>query len=193
MSIRAAVPADAGTAGELIYNAIQHIAYPMTGTNCKAEAIQALEQWFRRPANRFSYEQTQVMAQDGAAVGLILCYGEQDADRLDQPLLAALEAKGSGDKLLSFDKEAFDSEYYIDTLSVAPEYGGRGFGSRLIASAEQEAVRLGYRLISLNVEKGHHAAYSLYRKLGYRDERIIPIHDHPYIHMVKKLPPEAEQ
>jgi hypothetical protein len=69
--IRSAVPEDAPEAVPLIVEAIGSIALVLTGTQVLREAIPILEQFFREPANRVSYQNTQVMEDSEATAGPI--------------------------------------------------------------------------------------------------------------------------
>jgi ribosomal protein S18 acetylase RimI-like enzyme len=59
--------------------------------------------------------------------------------------------------------------YYISDISVRPEFRGKGIGSKLIASAEKEAVAEGCRTIRLAVWYDNPAAKRLYERLGFRE------------------------
>lgn len=56
----------------------------------------------------------------------------------------------------------------LHRLAVAPEAQGQGFGRRLVAAAEAEALRQGARVLRLDVYEGHPRAVALYQATGYR-------------------------
>jgi GNAT superfamily N-acetyltransferase len=52
-------------------------------------------------------------------------------------------------------------------LRVQPDWRGRGIGTSLIAAAEREAARVGWREAELAVVPGNARARALYERLGY--------------------------
>lgn len=65
----------------------------------------------------------------------------------------------------------------LKRLYVRPEHRGGGAGHRLVASALDEARRLGYRRVRLDTVPGMEQAQALYERLGFRD--IAPYTDNP--------------
>ena len=51
-------------------------------------------------------------------------------------------------------------------ISLYPEYRGQGIGTALMKCLMAEAIRAGYRILSLSVQKENYA-YTMYRKLGF--------------------------
>lgn len=54
----------------------------------------------------------------------------------------------------------------LDSLHVAPAYGGQGIGSALIRRCTQLARKLGYPRLAVYVVKGNGHAQRLYQRLG---------------------------
>jgi ribosomal protein S18 acetylase RimI-like enzyme len=187
MSIRKAVPDDASIAAVLMFNAFEDIAYKLTGAQNVDDVLAVLSQFFREESNRLSYRHVLVEEIDGKPVGLLIAYHGSDAARLDQPLLERLQ-RIHHDPSITIDQEANPDEFYIDTLSIAPEYGGRGIGTALLHAAEQWAASLSYHKLALNVDQNNELAYRLYHRLGYRIDKVRYLYQHPYNHMVKYLP-----
>jgi ribosomal protein S18 acetylase RimI-like enzyme len=84
------------------------------------------------------------------------------------------------DPTVMLDKEAKLDEYYIDTLSVNPEYAGKGIGENL-------AKIPNYNKISLLVDIANTRAFSLYKKLGYKQDKIVLLIGEPYVHLTKQI------
>src|SRR5437763_13233169 len=57
----------------------------------------------------------------------------------------------------------------LDAVAVLPQFQGRGLGRQLIAHAEAEANRLGYKAIELYTHELMHENIALYKRLGYRE------------------------
>lgn len=186
MSIRSARPQDAAAAVRLLYDALHDVAHQLTGEDSEEKVLEALEQYFRADEGRLSYRQAAVKEIDGEVAGIIVAYGGDQAAELDRPILDRLR-KPKNDPYVALDKEADEDEYYIDTLSVSPQFGGKGIGSALIDHAENRAKELTYRKIALAVVTVNHRAHSLYDRRGYKTDKEIMINGHVYYHMVKPV------
>jgi ribosomal protein S18 acetylase RimI-like enzyme len=57
----------------------------------------------------------------------------------------------------------------LDNVAVLPQFQGRGLGRQLVAHAEAEAQRLGYKAIELYTHELMHENIALYKQLGYRE------------------------
>jgi ribosomal protein S18 acetylase RimI-like enzyme len=90
-------------------------------------------------------------------------------------------------EIIYLDKEADEGDFYIDTVCVADRFRGYGIGSMLLKEAEKTALQKGYSRISLNVAQDNPYAKKLYEQIGYKDEKVIKINEHPYDYMVKIL------
>ena len=78
-------------------------------------------------------------------------------------LAALIELVDEGDQLL------------VENLAVAPAWQGHGFGSRLMALAEDVARDLGRPRLRLFTNKLWSANIRLYQRLGYRIDGETPI------------------
>lgn len=186
MTIRSARPQDAGAAARLLYDALHDVAHRLTGEDSEEKALEVLEQYFRADEGRLSYRQSAVKEIDGEVAGIIVAYGGDQAAELDRPILDRLR-KLKSDPTVTLDQEADEDEYYIDTLSVSPQFGGKGIGSALILHAENRAKELKYHKIALAVVTDNHRAHSLYDRKGYKTDKDIMINGHVYHHMVKPV------
>lgn len=186
MTIRSARQQDASAAVRLLYDALHDVAHQLTGEKSEEKAIEVLEQYFRADEGRLSYRQATVKEIDGEVAGIIVAYGGDQAVELDRPILERLR-KLTNDDSIALDKESDEDEYYIDTLSVSPQFGGQGIGSALISHAEHTAKELHYAKIALAVVTDNHRAHSLYERRGYSTDKEITINGHIYYHMVKPV------
>ena len=105
---------------------------------------------------RLSYNNIYTYDIDNQNVGILLAYSSNDVEKLDKPMLEHLRRKNIF--LDSFEKECFEDEFYIDTVSVSPSFQGRGIAKELFSFAEQKAKELGFKKLSLLVdfENLHH-------------------------------------
>jgi ribosomal protein S18 acetylase RimI-like enzyme len=184
--IRPARKTDAREAAVLIRVAIEDIAKVLTGMQDEAAVLAFLEQFFQAEVNRLSYHNAIVKELDGHLAGIIVLYHGRDAEYLDRPIIEHLQ-RLYPDTTITLDAETAPDEFYIDTLSVSPQFSGRGIGTALIQAAEQRARRLAYPKITLNVHIHNAGAYRLYARLGYYATNDVEIDGALYHHMIKQL------
>jgi ribosomal protein S18 acetylase RimI-like enzyme len=65
--------------------------------------------------------------------------------------------------------------WYVNVLAVFPDHQGRGFGTRLLALAEELAGISGAEHLSIIVAAENSGAVSLYRRTGYVDTARRPV------------------
>ncbi|MCM3671136.1 GNAT family N-acetyltransferase [Mesobacillus maritimus] len=183
--IRPAKKDDKRFASCLIYDAIDDIALSLTGETEKNKVLSQLGQFFCEDQNRLSYRNTLVKTVDGLPIGIAITYHGKDAYSLDEPIRQHL-LKTNGVKP-NIDQEADESDFYLDTLSVNPQFGGRGYGTELLNASIQSGKELGYHTLSLNVEKSNTKARKLYERIGFTYKKTITIHQHLYDYMVVSL------
>lgn len=58
---------------------------------------------------------------------------------------------------------------------------------KLIKAAEIAAYEKGYEKIALLVNLENKRAFSLYKKLGYQEDKTVMLVGEPYVHLVKPL------
>lgn len=182
--IRQAIPSDAPTLAPLLYDAIHDIAYTLTGTSTRNEALHGLTYWIQQPANRLSFQNTWVYCIDEQPVGMIILYRGGDASELDRPLQQHLSQRGL---TVSFDQETEGDVLYIDTVSVNPAFGGQGIGSRLLHHAEEIATHRRLPSLTLNVDTDNPSARRLYTRLGFHEQETRQISGADFSYMVKLI------
>ena len=186
MLIRPAVKEDAVPAARLLYDALHDVAHQLTGQESEQEAIAVLEWFIQQEEGRLGYRQALISEVEGKVAGIIVTYAGDEAVQLDRLIVERLR-KLKNDPSISLDKEADEDEYYIDTLSVSPQYKGKGIGTALIKAAENRARERGYDKIALAVATYNTRAHGLYLRSGYETDKEIIINKHVYYHMVKRL------
>jgi len=75
----------------------------------------------------------------------------------------------------------------LDNLAVAPAQQHRGLGRRLLAFAEAEALRLGYREIRLYTHRTMVENQRLYAAAGYRETGRGTVAGYDRVFMAKRL------
>jgi Acetyltransferases len=184
MEIRPARPADSRMVVPLIMQASEDIASVLAGAREHSRVVAQLTHFFQQPNNRMSYQNILVAEVSEQVAGMVIFYYGADTPRLDQPIATYLRQQGQENVL---EKEADDDEWYIDSLAVAPRYGGRGIGSALIGAVERKVLHVGHHKLALVVNEENQRAQRLYLRLGFRQDRIVHLYQHPYLHMVKYL------
>lgn len=183
--IRPAKKEDRSKAAVLMVDAIHDIAEALTGESDERKILKQIEGFFCEEMNRLSYRNCLIKTAEGQPVGIVVAYHGKDAAALDAPILRhLLQIQG---KDASLEAEADPADYYIDTVSVSPEFVGRGYGTELLQAAIQQARDQGFHTVSLNVEKSNVKARKLYERLGFEWRKNIVIHHHDYAYMVKSL------
>lgn len=183
MLIRLAKKEEAKQIVPLIVQAIEDIAFMLTGTSSIEEATPILEYYVESECNRLSYKNCLVKVQNGTIIGVIIGYHTTELSILDREMLNII-SQNLGIKNATVDKEADDSDYYIDTLSVLPNYQGMGIGTELLKGLIDYAKQKGIARVSLNVDQDKPSARKLYEKVGFTFEKIRPIMGHPYDYLV---------
>lgn len=182
--IQQAQPTDAEQIAPLIYDAIGDIAHRLTGEAEGQAVLAALAALIKRSDNRHSYLYTYIAKQADSLLGIAVLYDGLTAQTLDANLSAWLKTKNAP---AIIDAEAYDDEFYIDTVCVTPNSRGLGIGTKLLHFAEEQALEKGYKKLSLNVELEKEQARALYERLGFVITERWTIIDEPFHHMVKSL------
>lgn len=120
-----------------------------------------------REDSQYSYLNTLVAVDDdGKSVGVVVSY---DGARLYDLRKAFFEQvkKELGRSLDDVDDETDPGEFYIDTLSVLPEYHGQGVATALLKGAIRRAAEAG-KPAGLLVDKDNHRARRVYERVGFR-------------------------
>ena len=169
----------------LILNAIGELANMLTGENEKDKILETLNLYISMDINRLSYNNIWTYESQNQLAGLIIAYDSNKIAQLDSPILKHLESKNIF--LDSFDKECFEDEFYIDTVSVFEKFQGKGIAKELFAFIENKAKEEGFKKVSLLVDFENPKALKLYEKIGYEKNCILEVSKHNYHHMIKML------
>jgi len=181
--IRLAKKEDAKQIVPLIVQAIEEIAFMLTGTSSYDEALPILEYYIRSEKNRLSYQNCLVKVREDQIIGVIIAYNCTELSVLDREMLEII-SRNLNSKNATVDKEADDEDFYIDTVSVHPNFQGLGIGTELLNGLLSYAKEIGVNRVSLNVDQNKPAARRLYEKVGFTYEKVQYIMEHPYDYLV---------
>lgn len=170
---------------KLIYDAIHEVANSLTGENEEHKILKTLENYIQMDVCRLSYNNIYTYEIDNKNVAILLAYNSNDVEKLDKPMIEHLKTKNIF--LKSFEKECFEDEFYIDTVSVSPSFQGRGIAKELFAFAQQKAREQGFKKLSLLVDLENKKAKALYEKLGFLDNTTLEVSKTQFSHMIKEL------
>ena len=150
------------------------LANKFTANDNQNEALQLFEHFVSLVGNQYSYENTFVYFIDNKVVGAVNAYDGAEIEELRKPFLRYLnETYHNGSFTMETESEA--GEFYIDTLSVNPNYQGKGIGKALLTAAKNWAVDLGHQKIGLLVDLENAGAKRLYQSVGFEvvGEKIL--------------------
>ncbi len=97
--------------------------------------------------------------------------------------LLTLEGRPVGVLILIHEPESL----LIYNVAIHPEHQKQGFGRRLLAWAEQQALQAGYRSIRLYTNERFVDNIRLYLRLGYQETGREALQGSTIVHMAKKL------
>ena len=121
----------------------------------------------RRDDTLYSWRNATIALYDGVPAGLMVAY-DGARYRSMRDITFPMIRIYVGDDYNSMDDETCAGEFYLDSLSVLPEFQRRGIASALM----QEMLRLrdeaGIPLATILVDPENDTAYRLYTKNGFR-------------------------
>ena len=184
--IRKATPADAPAIAQLIVLAMGN---PLAGKFANSDDPEVAKALFTRFAglegNQYSYKNVLVWEEAGTVCGMIAAYDGGKLDELRTPFLTYIRT------MLGFtgmpEDETQSGEFYIDCLSVLPQYQGKGIGKSLIKALFETAAGLGHKTVGLLVSKGNDKAKKLYEGFGFEVVGEQPLLGGVHFHLQKGL------
>ena len=170
---------------KLIFNAIDDIAISLTGEQKEEKILETLNSYIKMDICRLGHKNIFTYTKDEKIVGILVAYSSNNIDILDKPMLLNLQKKGI--LIDSFEKECFDDEFYIDTISVLEEYQGLGIAKEFFNFAFEKAKEFGFKKVSLLVDCKKEKAKNLYLKMGFKDSEKLTISKNLFYHMIKEI------
>ena len=112
--IKNAQKQDAKICIKLLNLAMEDIAYKLSGYDDPAKSDEILEKFFQSETNRLSYKNVYVYRRDEQIIAAMCAYFGGDAWQFDREISQHLKALGKDTEV---EKECFDDEFYIKSLS----------------------------------------------------------------------------
>lgn len=137
---------------------------------------------------RFGYARGIVLEEDNHILGVAFGYLDREEPFIDEPLKAIYKEVGIPENEVMFgDKEAFEDEWYLDSIAVRADQRGRGIGAQLLEALPRFATRQGANKIGLSVDDANPRAKQLYLRQGFKEVGRAVISGHQYDHMQKEI------
>ena len=133
---------------------------------CGAEYLKALEAVASAEGTQYSYRNVLVAEVDGIVAGAVVGYDGALLETLRSGTLSIL--KEFNPSVYVADDETQSGEFYIDSISVLPQFRGCGIGKRLLMAIVGKGLALGNGKVGLMVDFGNSGAASLYERCGFK-------------------------
>ena len=176
ITLRRATKADARFIAENVLRAL-HI------DETDERHIEHLADISRRDDTLYSWRNSTIALYDGVPAGLMVAY---DGARYRQmrditfPMIRIYV----GDDYSQMDDEACAGEYYLDSLSVLPEFQRRGIASALIKEMFRQRNEAGIPLATIAVDPENDTAYRLYLRNGFHPDGKVTVFNTTYDRLV---------
>lgn len=152
----------------------------------KETVMDVLQEGYLNETFRYGYKRALVFEDKNEIVGTAFGYHEEDEAIIDQPLSSIFkELKIPTHEQMFTDKEAFQHEWYLDSIAVRSDQRGKGVGAKLLRALPTFAKEQGSHILGLNVDEVNPRAKKLYTKEGFKDVGKVTIGGHLYDHMQK--------
>ena len=190
-------------AGEMLLETLYGFGTYMTGLGSRERGAKVLCDYFRLPANRFSYQYAHIAKMDDVNAGLLVSFSGKLLNQLNRRTAFQMFRVYSFSEVIEYvrrmislhdEEEVENDEYYIAHLAVDSAFRRKGVGRVLLESAENLAHASGLSKLSLMADSGNQSARALYEKVGFR---VVREFEHPdqqpltgsagYVRMVKVL------
>ncbi len=167
MLIRNSKPSDYQLVAPLILAAMDDLGGLLVNSENNNDALLLFEYLFQEKLNQYSYQFTLVYDEDGKVKGSVTGYDGAFLENYRNNVLNYIEQKYNVTNL-NLDNESNPNEFYIDTLSVNPNFQGSGIGMKLIEAITEKAKNENHKKIGLLVAEKNPNAKKLYLRLGFK-------------------------
>ena len=150
------------------------------------EIKRALEEIAARPDTLYSYRHSRIATYGGEVAGVIVGY-DGAAYREMAELTFGLIAGKLGTAPFNPGEETGEGEYYLDSLHVSPDFRGHSIGTVLMRNELDIAEALGFRKVSLIVDKEKPWLHRLYARLGFEEAGETVFFGEKYLRMIQEI------
>ncbi|AUJ31555.1 MAG: GNAT family N-acetyltransferase [Liquorilactobacillus nagelii] len=188
MYIRAAVKNDAAQIVPLFKIILAEMELPSLKVIPTKKLDQVIQYSFSDPNYLKDAAQTIVAEDQGKIAGFAWGYPNEKENLINQILVNNFPKVGlPADTELFEDDEAFDNEWYLDSIAVSPNYQGQGIGTALLKKLPSLAKNHEKKQIGLNVDWANPQAEKLYRRLGFKKVGTTKLSQHSYNHLIYQI------
>lgn len=153
--------------------------------NPSAEVLARQEEMLcRRCDVLYSWNNSLVAEIDGKVVGSLTCYDGTNYRPLRETTFLIIKEM-IGKDFSDMDEETGIGEFYLDSMSVLPEFRGLGVGTALLRAGIAQAREMNLPVASLVVSPHKPAAQRLYESLGFKVIGEVNIFGEVYRKMVR--------
>ena len=186
--LRSAKISDAEQVVPLIMIILKDMELPFLLKYGEEKVTTVLKKGFMTETYRYSYKRALVVEEEGEILGVAFGYNESEESTIDDPLFPILKEEGIGEAEKMFtDKEAFENEWYLDSIAVRSDQRGKGIGALLLNALPEFARSQGADKLGLSVDDANPRAKKLYMREGFEEVGRKTISGHLYDHMQKRI------
>ncbi len=133
---------------------------------CGADYLKALEAAASAEDTQYSYRNALVAEVDGVPAGAVVGYDGALLETLREATLSVI--RKFNPSVSVSDDETQAGEFYLDSISVFPQFRGHGIGKRLLMAMTGKGLAIGSGKVGLMVDFENSEASSLYSGCGYQ-------------------------
>ncbi len=173
MTIRKATLNDSEQLATFLLLAMEDIVYKFIGEKDPAEASNFLQYFTAKEHNQYSYQNCFVTEIGNKIVAAANVYNGADLHHLRAPIVEYI--RSNYDQHFIPEDETTAGEFYLDCISVDPDYYGKGIGTAMLQFIIQEFVINKQGKLGLLVDENNSLAKKIYLRLGfvYKETRTL--------------------
>lgn len=169
----------------LILQAMDELIYYYLGKEDNEEAKKFLSREFQKEDSLYSYRNTFLAFLGDKLVGALIAYDGKKHKSWQKQLVNTLAQEYNFNNTLTPETQA--GHFYLDAISVDPDYRGQKIGSELIKYAESYARDYSFKHLGLLVDLENPKAKRLYERLGFELDHLLQLGEHEYYYLKKDL------
>lgn len=136
------------------------------------------------PKSMYSWNKALIAEEEGNPIGCIISYRGDEYLPIREYTWSRLWEGVDPEIIRKSSIETYPGEYYLDSLSINPEYRGKGLGKELMKAAMAYGASLGYKRFALLVAIEKPRLKKYYESLGFKDAGEVNFFGHRYHRML---------